>query len=464
MAGKPRRSGVDLMYDVVIKGGKIVGSPFGTIKGDIGIAGECIAAIGYDLKGKDVVDASGKLVLPGAIDAHVHMELPVSGTRSSDDFASGTKAAACGGVTTVIDFTVGDRDSTLPEDIESRLDEAKKSYIDYTLHAEIIGWHRSRSWEILKATQMGVTSFKFFTAYSSSGRRTDRGALFDAFETIGDLGALAIVHAEDEEIINHIVSSLDRSEIGDMSTLAKARPPLCEALAVGDVIYLAERANARVHIVHLSSALGLEAFKRARSFYSNATAETCPQYLLLTKEVYEGVEGHLYSASPALRTSMDAQALWEGISSGDISLIATDHCPFTREQKSWKDSFLDLPYGLPGVETSLPLFFSEGVLKRGISLEVMVKLFAENPARIYGLFPRKGALQIGSDADITILDPNQEWTISSNNLHMNTDFSPYEGMTIKGKVCTTLSRGEVIYDNGLFKAREGRGKFLGRSI
>jgi len=452
------------MYDVVIKGGLIVGGSTGATKADLAINGEKVVAIGQGLDGKRVIDASGNLVLPGAIDAHVHMELPVSGTSSSDTFASGTKAAACGGVTTIIDFTVGSKESSIPEDVEKRLDEAKKSYIDYALHAEVIGWRKSRAWEILKATQLGVTSFKFFTAYGSSGRRTDRGMLFEAFQVIGELGALTIVHAEDEEIINCIMSSLKEDELGDMTTLAKARPPLCEATAVSDVIYLAEKAGARAHIVHLSSALGLEAFKRAKSFYGNVTAETCPQYLLLTKDVYDGVDGHLYSASPALRSSHDTQALWDALMEGEISMIATDHCPFTREQKTWKGSFTDLPYGLPGVETALPLIFSEGVSKRGLPIEALVRLFAEGPAKIYGLFPQKGALHIGSDAGVVIFDPDEEWTINVDNLHMNVDFCPYEGMTVKGRVRTTLSRGEVIYDDGAFTAVEGRGRFLARRV
>lgn len=452
------------MYDVVIKGGLIVGGPMGTSKADLAISGERVAAIGQDLEGKRVIDASGMLVLPGAIDAHVHMELPVSGTRSSDTFASGTKAAACGGVTTVIDFTVGSSQSSIPEDIERRLVDAKRSYIDYALHAEVIGWRKSRAWEMLKAIQLGVTSFKFFTAYGSSGRRTDRGALFEAFQVIGELGALAIVHAEDEEIINCIMSSLRDDEFSDMATLAKARPPLCEATAVSDVVYLAEKAGARVHIVHLSSALGLEALRRAKSFYRNATAETCPQYLLLTKDVYDGVDGYLYSASPALRSSHDTQVLWDALIEEEISMIATDHCPFTREQKAWKGRFTDLPYGLPGVETALPLIFSEGVSKRGLSVDTLVRLFAENPAKIYGLFPQKGALHIGSDADVVIFDPDEEWTMSVDNLHMNVDFCPYEGMAVKGKVRTTLSRGEVIYNDGVFTGTEGRGRFLARHV
>lgn len=451
------------MYDVVVKGGQIVSGSYGSFRADLAIRGEKIAAIGDGLDGKYVINASGKLVMPGVIDAHVHMELPVSGTRSSDDFSSGTKAAACGGVTTIIDFTVGSSKSTIPEDIENRLREAEKSHIDYALHAEVIGWHRSRSQEILKAVQMGVTSFKFFTAYGSSGRRTDRGALFEVFQIIGDLGALAVVHAEDEEVINYLMNELEEEELKNMVSLAKVRPSLCEAVAVSDVIYLAERANTRLHIVHLSSALGLEALKRGKGFYKNVTAETCPQYLLLTQDVYESVDGHLYSASPALRSSYDLEALWDALYNEELSMIATDHCPFTREQKTWKGNFLDLPYGLPGVETALPLMFSEGVIKRHLPVSSLVRLLSENPAKIYGLFPQKGTLQIGSDADIVVLEPNEEWTISASNLHMNTDFSPFEGLKVHGQIYTTLSRGEVVFEKGSFKGREGRGKFLRRS-
>jgi dihydropyrimidinase len=449
------------MHDIVLRGGTVV-TPWSVTSADVAIDGGTISAVSPGLAGARAIDADGKLVFPGVIDAHTHMALPVSGMRSSDDFYSGTVAAACGGVTTIIDFTVGTPGTTIPDDIERRLEEVSDAVVDVALHGEVVGWEPGAEEEFVEAIRRGVTSFKFYTAYEDSGRRTSPSVMKRAFETLADLGGIALVHCEDEGLIRSIAASLSPGELGEMVTLAIARPDLCEGAAVTQVGRLAEETGLPTHIVHVSSALGLAAVREARGRGARLTAETCPQYLVLTAESYDRMDGHLFAASPALRTDADQRALWKGLRRQEFDLVATDHCPFTREQKTWRGSFTDLPYGLPGVETLLPLIYSEGVGKGLLHLPDIPRLLSEGPARVYGLYPRKGAIEVGSDADLVVFDPDETWEISAEGLHMNTDFSPYEGWTIVGKVVATISRGELVYADAEADARRGRGRFLVR--
>jgi dihydropyrimidinase len=269
-----------------------------------------------------------------------------------------------------------------------------------------------------------------------------------------------MVHAEDDEIIESLLSRLPPSGPSSMESLPQTRPPLCEGSAINQVTYLAEQTGVHLHIVHITSALGMAGLKRAQRRGLPVSGETCPQYLLLDQTVFSGEEAFLYSLMPPLRTTGDQEALWSALREGSLALIATDHCAFTRNQKSWSGSFLNLPYGLPGVETLLPLIYSEGIAERRLPLQILPRLLAEGPARIFGLYPRKGTLLVGGDADLVIFDPNQKWTISPRELWMPTDFSPYQDRPVKGKVTTTVSRGEVIYSEGEFKAQPGRGRFI----
>lgn len=451
------------MFEKVIKGGTLV-FPQGFLHADLAVNGDIISAIGTGLHGKQEHDAEGMFVLPGIIDAHTHMLLKVGKYTSSDDFYTGTRAAALGGVTTIIDFSLGSPERTIVEDISLRLKEAEPSVVDYSFHSEVLGWEPGQEEQFRQAIDMGVTSFKFYTSYAATGRRSESGTLYHAFRTIAETGAVAIVHAEDEHLIDSIVNSMGPDNIGRMSSLAEARPSICEGSAVDQVVFFAEQTGARAHIVHVSSALGAERIRLGQERGVRITGETCPQYLLLTKDVYSGEDGHLFSASPALRTETDQEALWKALAERVISSVVTDHCPFTREQKTWKGSFMDLPYGMPGVETLLPLVYSEGVCRNRISMPDLSYLLSEQTARIFNLYPRKGSLSIGSDADFVIFDPEAEWTVSADTLHMNVDFSPYEGKKVRGRVLKTFSRGELIAHSGDFTGEKGRGRFLRRSL
>ena len=451
------------MLDLVIRGGTVVTSS-SAISADVGIVGETIAVVAPGLSGRREIDAEGLLVFPGLVDAHTHMALPVGGARSSDDFLSGTRAAACGGVTTIIDFTVGSPDRTIVQALDERLVEAKDAMVDYTLHGEVVGWRPGRERELHEAAARGVTSFKFYTAYEASGRRTGSDGLRAAFREISLLDAVAVVHAEDEGLIRSLAARLSADERARMRTLAAARPDLAEQAAISTVTRIARDAVCRVHIVHVSSRIGLDAVRAARAERCAVTVETCPQYLLLTREVYDREDGHLFAASPPLREDADRAALWAGLRSHDIDLIATDHCPFTRDQKAWRGTFDDLPYGLPGVETLLPLLYSEGVATGRLALHDIVRLAAEGPAKIYGLYPKKGAIEVGADADLVLFDPSVAWRMEAARLHMATDFSPYEAWAMTGRVTTTISRGETIVEGGEPCARGGRGRFLARGI
>ncbi len=451
------------MHDLVIRSGTVV-SPLSAQELDIGIDGETIAALGHNLSGHRVIDAGGMLVFPGVIDAHTHMDLPVAGTRSSDDFFTGTVAAAFGGVTSIIDFTVGSPQTSIPLDIESRMDDIQPAVVDVGLHAEVVGWKPKDSGQFAEARRRGVTSFKFYTAYEASGRRTTPAVMRRAFLHLADLDCVALVHCEDEDLIRSIMDSLTPEQLADMATLAQARPDLSEQTAVSQVGHIAAETSCRTHIVHVSSAKGLTAVQEARKAGAVITAETCPQYLMLAADSYDRMDGHLFSASPALRTLTDQSALWKGLRDRALDFVTTDHCPFTREQKDWRGSFIDLPYGLPGVETLLPLLYSGGVGKGLLAVTDIPRLLSEGPARTYGLDGRKGALEVGLDADLVIFDPAIKWELAASFLHMRTDFSPYEGWAMTGKPISTISRGEIIVQDGDFVAQEGRGKFLFRDI
>jgi len=454
------------MKPLLVRGGEVV-TPFSRLRTDIAISDGRIEAIGRNLSstGRRVIDAKGCLVLPGAIDPHTHMALPMQGTVSSDDFYTGTRAAAFGGVTTIIDFTEMASGNGLGPAFQKRLaDASTKCAIDFALHSCVSGWSRATATAVDRLIKLGVTSFKMFTVYEERGLMSSDGAFFEAMQHIARRGCLVTAHCENAGLVEvhqrRVVKARDLSA----SALADSRPNMAEGEAVQRVVTLAEAASARVYIVHVSTKEGLRAVTSARERGVHVVAETCPQYLLLDSSLLEGPTGHLNTCVPPLRSSMDNLALWEGLAEGEISVVGTDHCPFTSKQKEkGRKDFRKLPFGLPGVETMLPLLYSFGVGRGVISINQLVQILSSNPAMIFGLYPRKGIIAPGSDADIVIFDPNKKVTLSPKRLHMNTDYNPYEGMKLTGWPRTTILRGNIIVDRGRFFGKAGDGEFLERS-
>ncbi|OYD13668.1 dihydropyrimidinase [candidate division WOR-3 bacterium JGI_Cruoil_03_44_89] len=453
--------------DTVIKNGTIV-THRRTFRSDIGIRAGKIARIAESIPGKKIIDASGMLIFPGIIDAHTHMETLVfaescgKGIISSDDFYTGTRAAAAGGVTTIIDFTIQNKGESLKDSIIRRKRQAdKKVYIDYSLHCNITDFDGNFLEEISSIIESGISGFKVFMAYRNDEIMVSDENLRLLLAETRKYGGVVQVHAENGFLLDYFVDKFREEGKSKPIFHAKSRPDYVEEEAVVRAIKLAEETDGGLYLVHLSTEKSIEAVRWAKQKSIKVFAETCPQYLLLNEGVYERENGRYYITSPPLRGDNDREALWKGIEDGIIDVIATDHCPFTCAQKDGGENiFFKIPNGLPGVETLLPTMYSEGVIKRGLELTQLVKLLCYNPARIFGLYPKKGAIEEGSDADLVIFNLEEEMTMSASSLHSNTVFSPYEGLKIKGIPEITISRGEIIYEREKFFGEKGRGQFV----
>jgi dihydropyrimidinase len=437
-------------------------------KADILIENGIITTLGakLEMQADRVIDARGKLVIPGGIDPHTHMEFPFGGTQASDDFFTGTRAAAFGGTTTIIDFAVQYKGESLTEGLDNWHAKAEgKTAIDYGFHLITTDLEDARLPEMRKLIDEGVTSFKMFMAYPGVFL-VDDATIFRAMSTAGERGGLICMHAENGIVINEII----KRALAEGRTAPKyhslTRPTIAEAEGVHRAIAIAEMAESPVYIVHLSCADALNQVRQARDRGINAFAETCPQYLFLSYDNYEepGFEGAKYVMTPPLREKWNQAELWKGLKTDDLQVISTDHCPFCmKEQKELgRDDFSKIPNGAPGVEHRVPLIYNGGVVENRISLNRFVELTSTAAAKMFGLFPRKGTIAVGSDADIVIFDPEKEQTISAATHHMNVDYSAYEGKTIKGVVETVLSRGRVVIENGEYKGKQGDGQYLKR--
>jgi dihydropyrimidinase len=454
----------------LIKHGHIV-TAVDSYVADILIDGSTVAVIGKDLDGiagapDKVIDAAGKLVIPGGIDPHTHMDLPFGGTSSSDDFETGTRAAAFGGTTTIIDFAVQYRGQSLNEALDVWFAKAQgKAAIDYGFHMIVTDLPDQRLPELNGLIQQGVSSFKLFMAYPGIFL-VDDGTIFKAMVAAGEAGGLICMHAENGVVIDVLV----KRAIAEGKTAPKyhalTRPTRAEAEGVHRAIAIAEMANSPVYIVHLSCYDALKEVQAARDLGLPAFAETCPQYLFLDHSYYEQeeFEGAKYVMTPPLRDKSNQEQLWKGLRGNDLQVISTDHCPFCfKEQKELgRDDFSKIPNGGPGVEHRMSLIYDGGVVQKRISVNRFVELTSTAAAKIFGLFPKKGTIAVGSDADIVIFDPDREQTISSKTHHMRVDYSAYEGRTVRGVTDTVLSRGEVVIENGAFKGKAGNGRFLKR--
>ncbi|HEX3111121.1 MAG TPA: dihydropyrimidinase [Thermoanaerobaculia bacterium] len=453
----------------VIKNGRVV-TAVDDYNADILIEDGTIAMIGksIDADADRVIDAKGRLVIPGGIDPHTHMELPFGGTSASDTFETGTRAAAFGGTTTIIDFAVQYKGQTLQEAIDAWHAKADgKTSIDYGFHLICTDLPDERLGEMRRMIDQGVSSFKLFMAYPGVFL-VDDGTIYKAMRTAGENGGLICMHAENGVVIDVIVKqAIARGETAPKYH-ALTRPTKAEAEGVHRAIALAEIANTAVYIVHLSCDDALQEVTRARDMGVPAFAETCPQYLFLDYSVYEqpGFEGAKYVMTPPIREKHNQEKLWRGLQFNDLQVVSTDHCPFCfKEQKELGiNDFSKIPNGGPGVENRMSLVYNGGVASGRISVNRFVEIVSTNAAKIFGLFPKKGTIAVGSDADIVIFDPNEEFTISAKSHHMNVDYSCYEGWKVKGATKTVLSRGELVIDEGKYVGRTGYGSFLKRGL
>ena len=449
----------------LIRNGQIV-TATDNYKADILIEGETVSVIGakLDMEADVTVDASGKLVIPGGIDPHTHMELPFGGTTASDDFTTGTIAAAHGGTTTIIDFAVQYKGESLLQGVDNWHKKAEgKCAIDYGFHLITTELEDKQIEEMYTVMDEGVTSFKMFMAYPGVFL-VDDATIFRAMSAAGQRGGLICMHAENGIVINEIIKHALAKGHTAPKYHALTRPTVAEAEGVHRAIAIAEMAESPVYIVHLSCADALNQVRQARDRGIPAFAETCPQYLFLSIDDYgDGWDGARYVMTPPLREKSNQTELWKGLKMDDLQVISTDHCPFCmKEQKELgKDDFTKIPNGAPGVEHRVPLIYT-GVVENRISLNRFVELTSTAAAKMFGLFPKKGTIAVGSDADIVIFDQNKEQVISAKAHHMNVDYSAYEGRTIKGVVETVLSRGVVVIDRGDFKGKVGNGQFLRR--
>jgi dihydropyrimidinase len=448
---------------LLIKGGTLV-TPAGVVEADLLAQGERIKAIGRDLPAVHdtlVIDAVGCYVFPGVIDAHTHIALDTGIYRTPDDWFVGTRAAACGGVTTVVDFATQFPGQTLREAVEARLAEARDAVIDYAFHVMVTDLGPGREGELADLVELGAPSVKLYTTYRPN-YYADDATILRLMEACADLGLLPLVHCENDALVTAQTEALVAAGETGWRYHGRARPALAEQEAVQQVLLLAEAAGCPVHIVHCSTARSVALVAEARDNGQEVTCETCPQYLLLDNTLYEESEPWRYILQPPLRDPDEPERLWALVESGAVDLIATDHCDYTVEQKIAQDDFTQTPGGLPGVETLLPLMATYGAADGCLTLPQLAALLSANPARIWGLWPRKGVLLPGSDADVVIYDPKPEEVICADDLHHLAGYTPYEGMRVRGRVKATISRGRVVYREGQFVGRKGRGQFVRR--
>jgi dihydropyrimidinase len=450
-----------MSHELVVRGGTVA-TATDSLRVDVGVDGGTISALAPSLPpGRREIDATGLLVLPGGVDVHTHLDVDVGGVRTADDFESGTAAAACGGVTTICDYAWQARGQTLTAAIEAwKARAAGRAHVDYGFHVIVSDASDGTLAEIPRLVDLGYPSLKVFMINEF---RVPDEALLRLFQAARKVGVVVNVHAENGDMLDHCTRTLLAAGRRDPRYYAQSRPAAAEAEATRRAIEYAALVDAEIYIVHLSCADALEAVSGARRRGLRVWAETRPIYLALTEDRYAvgGTEAAKVVGAPPLRAARDQSALWEGLRSGDIQAIGSDNTSWTVAQKAeGAEDFTRVPYGVPGLETEMRVIYSEGVSAGRIALQTFVAAFSTNPARIFGLYPRKGTIAVGSDADMVLFDPAQTAVVDEGRLHSRAGYDPFHGFHLRGLPVLTVSRGEVIARDGQLASQAGRGRHL----
>jgi dihydropyrimidinase len=454
------------MYDLVVKHGRII-TPAQTLTADVAINGDQIAAIGEGLTGRDEIAADGMLVTPGAVDIHVHMQMSLpNGYTTSDTFFTGTRAAALGGTTAIVDFAEATPNGTLLDAIQRRRQEADRQVaIDYGLHMTLGPNEIDKLDQVPEAYQAGCATFKLYMAY---GFYLDDGELLQALQAIAGVGGLSVIHAENWRAIQVLVAQARAAGHTSPPWHARTRPARLEGESVGRAIDIATYVGTPLHIFHVGCTESVRRIAAARAQGLLITGETCPQYLMLSDAMYErdGIDGALPICAPPLRPEADRAAMWQALADNDLQIVATDHCPFTISDKQHgynQGGFDSVPGGVPSVEARFSLVYSQGVASGLFDEQQWVQMCCTRPAQLAG-FQSKGMIAPGYDADLCIFDPEATWTLSTESLHEHCDWTPYHNVPVRGRAVHTISRGRQIVKNGVFIGEQGAGRFVERVI
>lgn len=458
-----------MKLDTIISGGTIV-TASGRVRGDLGIRGEKIVVIGRNLAAGDgsarVIDAKGRYVIPAGVDVHVHLDLPFMGSCSADDYDSGTKAAARGGITTVIDFAIPYGKETMNRAVDNWFKKADgAACVDYSFHGTITDYKRHLP-EMPSLIERGIPTAKEFMIYANMGWQSDDAAIFATLEEFKRLGAMLMIHAESARVLDLLMERVDnprdKKKYG-VKLHNTTRPHYVEAEAIQRAIKWCEVTGGKLFIVHMSTGCGADLIEEAQRRGVKVFAETCAQYLVLDDSVFDRKDGHLFASQPQVKTKADQKRLWRALRENTVSNISTDTCTFTTKQKSiWKGDYCKIPMGLPGLETMMPIVYTHGVLKRQLSLEQFVQKCCTGPAKVMGLYPQKGSLDVGTDADIAVVHPTKRIKVDWRKMESNADWNPYQGWSLAGFAETTLCRGQAVVENYKFTGRNGYGQFVPR--
>lgn len=453
---------------LILKGGKIVSDKI-TYFSDIRVDGGKIVEIGENLESKDceIVDVSGSYIIPGGIDTHTHFDLDTGTTITADDFISGTKAAIAGGTTTILDFATQSKGKSLKAGLEEWHHKARnKAYCDYGFHMAITDWSDSVCDEMDEMIKQGVSSFKLYMAYKGT-LQVDDSIIYKALEKSKNIGAIIGFHCENGDLVCELVDKNLKENHISPQYHATSRPPMLEAEATSRLMKIAELTKSKVCVVHLSCKESLDEVLKAKERGVDVVVETCPQYLLLNEDKYklEGFEGAKYVMSPPLRNVKNNDILWKALEQNQIDTIGTDHCSFNykKQKELGIDDFSKIPNGAPGVEHRVGLLYTYGVSTNKISINRMVELLSTNPAKIYGLYPQKGTIEVGSDADLVVLNPNKTKVIKAENQVQNVDYTPYENYRLNCEIERVYLRGKEVSRNGKIIDNFPTGKYLKRS-